>query len=74
MVNDSNKVASTYVTVEDMNDGANFIVTSGLKPGDRIAVEGVGTTVKEGIVIRPKEVAAEAPAQAAATDSVAASK
>jgi RND family efflux transporter, MFP subunit len=74
VVNDSNKVASTYVTVEDMNDGANFIVTSGLKPGDRIAVEGVGTTVKEGIVIRPKEVAAEAPAQAAATDSVAASK
>lgn len=74
VVNDSNKVASTYVTVEDMNDGANFIVTSGLKPGDRIAVEGVGTTVKEGIVIRPKEVAAEAPAQTAATDSVAASK
>lgn len=74
VVNDSNKVASTYVTVEDMNDGANFIVTSGLKPGDRIAVEGVGTTVKEGIVIRPKEVATEAPAQAAATDSVAASK
>ena len=65
VVNDSNKVVSTYVTVTDMNDGANFIVNSGLKPGDRIAVEGVGTTVKDGIVIRPKETGATATAPAA---------
>ncbi len=62
VVNDSNKVVSTYVTVTDMNDGLNFVVNSGLKPGDRIAVEGVGTTVKDGIVIRPKEAGAAAPA------------
>lgn len=62
VVNDSNKVVSTYVTVTDMNDGTNFVVNSGLKPGDRIAIEGVGTTVKDGIVIRPKEAGAAAPA------------
>ena len=56
-VNDSNKVASTYITVSTENDGKNFIVTSGLKPGDRIAIEGVGTTVKAGMTISPKESA-----------------
>lgn len=58
-VNDSNKVASTYITVSSESDGKNFIVTSGLKPGDRIAVEGVGTTVKAGITITPKDAAAQ---------------
>lgn len=58
-VNDSNKVASTYITVSPESDGKNFIVTSGLKPGDRIAVEGVGTTVKAGITITPKDAAAQ---------------
>ncbi|MDE6417268.1 MAG: efflux RND transporter periplasmic adaptor subunit [Duncaniella sp.] len=66
VINDSNKVVQTVITVEDMNDGRNFIVTSGLKPGDRIATEGIGTTVKPGITITPKEAAAaqapEAPA------------
>lgn len=58
-VNDSNKVASTYITVSPESDGKNFIVTSGLKPGDRIAVEGIGTTVKAGITITPKDAAAQ---------------
>ncbi|MDE6581905.1 MAG: efflux RND transporter periplasmic adaptor subunit, partial [Duncaniella sp.] len=66
VINDSNKVVQTVITVEDMNDGRNFIVTSGLKPGDRIATEGIGTTVKPGVTITPKEAAAaqapEAPA------------
>lgn len=63
VVNDSNKVVSTYITVKDMNDGANFIVTSGLNSGDRIVVEGVGTTLKDGIVISPKEAPAATPVQ-----------
>ena len=54
VVNDSNKVASTPITVSPVNDGQNYIVTSGLKAGDRIAVEGVGTIVREGITISPK--------------------
>lgn len=55
VVGDSNKIVQTVITVTDMNDGANFIVNSGLNPGDRIAVEGIGTTVKQGVVINPKE-------------------
>lgn len=53
VVNDSNKVVMTPVEVLDMGDGANFVVTSGLNKGDRIAVEGVGTVVRDGSVINP---------------------
>lgn len=53
VVGDSNKVASVPVTVGEGNDGKNFVITSGLKPGDRIAIEGVGTIVKDGTVINP---------------------
>ncbi len=64
VVNDSNKVVSTPITVAPVNDGKNFVVTSGLKAGDRIAVEGVGTKVKDGIVINPVDPSAPAQAQA----------
>lgn len=67
LVNDSNKVSSVAITVAENNDGQNFVVTSGLKPGDRIAIEGVGTKVKEGIVISPvspeQKAAAQQPAK-----------
>lgn len=53
VVNDSNKVVSAPITVSSLSDGKTFVVTSGLKPGDRIAVEGVGTTVRDGVVINP---------------------
>ncbi|MDE6466860.1 MAG: efflux RND transporter periplasmic adaptor subunit, partial [Duncaniella sp.] len=43
IVNDSNKVVSTPIIIDPINDGKTFVVTSGLKAGDRIAVEGVGT-------------------------------
>ncbi len=66
VVNDSNKVVSTPITVEANNDGKNFVVTSGLKAGDRIAVEGVGSKLADGMVINPTAPkAAEAPAAAA---------
>lgn len=55
VVNDSNKTKSTKIDVLEQNDGKNFIVKTGLKPGDRIAVEGVGVSVKDGMVITPKE-------------------
>lgn len=57
VLGDSNKVHQAPVEVIDMNDGQNFIVTSGLEPGKTIAVEGVGMTVKDGIAIKPKQPA-----------------
>lgn len=55
VVNDSNKTVSTKIDVLEQNDGKNFVVTSGLKQGDRIAIEGVGISLKDGMVITPKE-------------------
>lgn len=60
VVNDSNKVVSTPITVASQNDGQNFVVTSGLTPGQRIAVEGVGSTLREGLTIQPVDAAAKA--------------
>lgn len=64
IVTDSNTVVSTPVTVENINDGKVFVVTSGLKAGDRIAIEGVGTKLSDGAKINPVDAAAAA-AQAA---------
>lgn len=58
VVNDSNKVVATPIRVSEINDGKNFIVTSGLQPGQRIAVEGIGTKVRDGITIVPVDAAA----------------
>ena len=41
-----------------------FWLSSGLKAGDRIAVEGVGTKLSDGMVINPVDAAAAAAAQA----------
>ena len=73
VVNDSNKVVSTPIVVEANNDGKNFVVTSGLQPGQRIAIEGVGTKLSDGMAINPvapktegtPAQAGEAPAEAA---------
>lgn len=62
VMNDSCKAVTTPITVLDVNDGKNFVVTSGLKPGDRVIAEGVGTLVKDGTVVTPVEPAAQAPA------------
>ncbi|MCM1521743.1 MAG: efflux RND transporter periplasmic adaptor subunit [Muribaculaceae bacterium] len=59
IVNDSNKVVSTPITVETNSDGKNFVVTSGLKAGDRVAIEGVGTKLQEGMTITPTDPAAQ---------------
>lgn len=60
VVTAGNKVKSTEITVLDQNDGENYVVTSGLKIGDRIVVEGVNS-LKDETVIKPIT-----PAQAAA--------
>lgn len=64
---DSNKVVSTPVEVVANVDGTTYVVTSGLTPGQKIAVEGVGTKLQDGMKIQPVEGGAkkQAPAQAA---------
>lgn len=57
VVNDSNKVVATPIEVSNISDGKNFIVTSGLQPGQRIAIEGIGTTVRDGVTITPVDAA-----------------
>ena len=42
------------ITVADQNNGQTYIVTSGLNPGDVIATEGVGFTLKDSLIIKPK--------------------
>ena len=54
VVGDSAKVHSTAITVAPENDGKNYIVTSGLKPGDVVVTEGVGISVRDGMVITLK--------------------
>ena len=68
VVNDSNMTVSTAVTVAPENDGKQFIVTSGLNPGQRVVVEGVGTKVRDNMPINPVDAAARA-AQAAAAQA-----
>ncbi len=70
VVNDSNKVVSTPITIDPVNDGKTFVVTSGLNSGDRIAIEGVGTKLKDGMVINPV-APKEAPAEGAAAPAAA---
>lgn len=47
-----NTLKHTEIKVSNLNDGKNYIVTSGLKPGDKIVVEGV-QTLKDGQTITP---------------------
>ena len=69
VLNDSSKAVTTPITVLNVNDGKNFVVTSGLKAGDRVITEGVGTIVKDGVTVTPVTPAAEAaPAAKAAAE------
>lgn len=58
VVGDSAKVHSRPITVASLNDGKKYIITSGLKPGDKIVTEGIGISVADGMVITPKESSA----------------
>ena len=41
MLGKDNKVQYTEITVDPQNDGNNFIVLSGLKPGDKYVTNGI---------------------------------
>lgn len=66
VVNDSNVVVATPIQISNLNDGKNFVVTSGLTPGQTIAIEGIGTKVRDGITIQPVDAAAQQQQQQAA--------
>lgn len=53
IVGKDNKVKYTEVTVDPQNDGQNYIITSGLKAGDRIVVNGVNS-LQDGMQIKPQ--------------------
>lgn len=52
IVGGDSKVKYTEVSVDANNDGQNYIITSGLKIGDRIVVKGV-TSLTDGTQIKP---------------------
>lgn len=54
VVGEGNVLESRPVSVLPQSDGQNFVVLSGLQPGEQIVVEGVGTqSVREGATIKP---------------------
>lgn len=55
VVGPDNKVTATTITVMPVDDGKNYVVASGLNPGDVIVTEGVGTKVRDGMEISPKQ-------------------
>ena len=59
VLDDSSRTHQTRIKVLDINDGKNFVVTEGLKPGDRIVTEGVGTKVRDNMVVAPSAPAAQ---------------
>lgn len=52
IVQDDSTVKNTEIEILNINDGKNFVVTSGLKAGDKIVLEGAGT-LKDGAQIKP---------------------
>lgn len=68
-LNDSNMTVATPIQVLPVSDGKNYVVTSGLKPGDRVVTEGIGISVRGDMPVNPvdpaaKEAAAAQPAVA----------
>ena len=52
VVGSDNKVHYTEITVDPQNDGMNYIVTSGLKTGDKYVTNGI-TKLTDGMEIKP---------------------
>ena len=51
-VDSENKLHYSEITVNPQNDGVKYIVTSGLKMGERIVIKGL-TTLQDGMTIKP---------------------
>lgn len=71
VVDGNNTLHQTPITVLPNQDGKHFVVTSGLKAGDVIVTQGVGTTARDGVTIQPagqsgNEAKESAPAAASA--------
>ncbi len=58
LVSDSGTVKSSQIEILSNSGGQYFVVTKGLKPGDKIVVEGVAT-LREGAQIKPREINAD---------------
>lgn len=54
VIGNDNKVKSTEIKVENLPDGLTYAVTSGLKQGDKVVVEGIGL-LKDDTEVVPKE-------------------
>jgi len=65
VLDENNKVIFTNVSKANVDDGQNYIITSGLKVGDKIVTQGI-TSLKDGETITPitEEAAAEKVKQA----------
>lgn len=59
-LNDSNITVTTPIKILPVNNGKEYVVTEGLKPGDRIVIEGVGTSVRGDMPVNPVDPAAKA--------------
>lgn len=64
VVGKDNVLQSRPIEILDINDGQNYVVLSGLQPGEQIVVEGVGTqAVQDKMKVKP--AGAQAPQTAA---------
>lgn len=54
VLDENNTAHSVGIEISPVNDGQSYIVKSGLNPGDRIVVEGVGVSVRDGMPVQPK--------------------
>lgn len=52
LLTDSSTVITTEIETFSLDDGQNYIVTAGLKAGDKIVIEGV-SSLKNGMTIKP---------------------
>lgn len=66
-VDKDNVLHQQTIQVAAIQDGKHYIVTEGLKPGDRIVTEGIGTKARNGVTINP----AAGVSQQIATEGVA---
>jgi membrane fusion protein, multidrug efflux system len=56
VVGEGNKISSVAIKTKPSDDGQYFIVTEGLKAGDKVVTEGIAS-LRDGMVVNPKEMA-----------------
>lgn len=66
VVDANNTLHQTPIEVLANQDGKNFVVTAGLKPGDVIVTQGVGTIARDGVTIQPVTAEQQSATQAQA--------